>query len=664
MKPIEFTMNMIRANWRASVSVIIAILWALVLYGYLIGAPFSQKLAVESISPNTGFGYSTKIAPPALASVFRRKVDTQASQSGSRARLFENDVSLQPAHSVHDEIRTKGQGRFSDWDGSLYFSTSDNTDPRVNGRQYELRDNLILAKKPGNILLGVLGIALITIWLVILPWRKIPSSILEILKRPEVRNGLLALVAFSGIGLALLGWASKLYGVPFWLALVPAVIFGLLALKKLLAVIAGVARVSWELSWFSNLALILVSVGICLVGFESYLAFLEAAALQPQTVTQKSLPQASPLKSTDSKQDQYEPVARERRLKDAIRRAGLDGDAAPNTTAPTDDQPTIGGIPALPPQLRTEMKRRRELLSLPEEWQRKMVEVPNTRWAYAWHGVIHIHDDNKFRRFNGPFPAKRSDTMRVMVVGDSMTYGAGIQPEWTYTAQLERALQKDYRIEFFNLGVNGDQSEDVEKSIEHMLPILKPDLVIYGFCYNDFLPSGIGQYENNHIFPLPKVLKDFLLGRSRLAHFVDDGYQALLLKLGVSLDFYDDILKNLKGYQKRFSNDVTQMNQACHAVGLPPIVAMPLDQNVVDGGRGHHISQLGEKLMREAGFDVISLDGYYKRYNGRSFTVSRWEGHPDEEANAIFASMLYDHLRLRADIQRYARSDSTNSGRH
>ena len=338
-------MNTIKANWRTSVSVIIFILWVLVLYAHLIGISFSQKLAVESISPNTGFGYSTKIGQPALESVFRRKADTPDNQNGSRAKLFENDVSLQPAHSVHNEIRTSGHGRFSDWDGTLYFSTSDNTDPRVNGRQYELRDHMMLAKKPAYTLLGVLVIALITIWLTVLPWRKIPGTILEILIRPEVRNGLLALVVFAGIALAFLGWSSKLYGVPFWLALVPAVIFGLLALKKLFVVIAGVARVSWGLSWFSNLALILVSVGICLVGFESYLALLEAAALQPKVV-QKALPQASPQMPSDGKRDQYEPVAREQRTIDAIRRAGLDVDAAlKNTAAPSDDQPTLGGIP-------------------------------------------------------------------------------------------------------------------------------------------------------------------------------------------------------------------------------------------------------------------------------------------------------------------------------
>lgn len=54
------------------------------------------------------------------------------------ALLLENGRPLGPANSAHEEIRIAGGGRFSHWKGSLYFSSSDNTDPRTNGRIYEL----------------------------------------------------------------------------------------------------------------------------------------------------------------------------------------------------------------------------------------------------------------------------------------------------------------------------------------------------------------------------------------------------------------------------------------------------------------------------------------------------------------------------------------------
>jgi len=53
--------------------------------------------------------------------------------------LFEDGRPLGPAHAVHDDIRKKGRGRYSHWTrGTLYFSTSDHSDPRTNGRTYEV----------------------------------------------------------------------------------------------------------------------------------------------------------------------------------------------------------------------------------------------------------------------------------------------------------------------------------------------------------------------------------------------------------------------------------------------------------------------------------------------------------------------------------------------
>lgn len=52
--------------------------------------------------------------------------------------LCEGDKELGPAHSMHDEIRAVGHGAFSHWTGWLVFSSSDNSDPNTNGRQYRV----------------------------------------------------------------------------------------------------------------------------------------------------------------------------------------------------------------------------------------------------------------------------------------------------------------------------------------------------------------------------------------------------------------------------------------------------------------------------------------------------------------------------------------------
>jgi hypothetical protein len=68
---------------------------------------------------------------------------SDANGGTSTLQLFENGKELGPAHAQHADIRGIGQGRWSHW-GSygnrvLYMSTSDNSDPRTNGRTYTVK---------------------------------------------------------------------------------------------------------------------------------------------------------------------------------------------------------------------------------------------------------------------------------------------------------------------------------------------------------------------------------------------------------------------------------------------------------------------------------------------------------------------------------------------
>lgn len=62
--------------------------------------------------------------------------DSQQNPQQSTMRLFENGVEMIPAHSNHEDIRRYGLGQFSHWGNTLYFSTSDNSNPLTNGRKY------------------------------------------------------------------------------------------------------------------------------------------------------------------------------------------------------------------------------------------------------------------------------------------------------------------------------------------------------------------------------------------------------------------------------------------------------------------------------------------------------------------------------------------------
>ncbi len=57
----------------------------------------------------------------------------------SPAILLENGRVLGPGNAKHADIGQLGNGRFTFWYGTLYFSSSDNSDPRTNGREYILQ---------------------------------------------------------------------------------------------------------------------------------------------------------------------------------------------------------------------------------------------------------------------------------------------------------------------------------------------------------------------------------------------------------------------------------------------------------------------------------------------------------------------------------------------
>lgn len=67
---------------------------------------------------------------------WRHLADCLETPERSPLVLYENGVPLVKAHAPHEQIRTEGNGLFSHWQDSVFFSASDNSDPNTNGRQY------------------------------------------------------------------------------------------------------------------------------------------------------------------------------------------------------------------------------------------------------------------------------------------------------------------------------------------------------------------------------------------------------------------------------------------------------------------------------------------------------------------------------------------------
>lgn len=299
---------------------------------------------------------------------------------------------------------------------------------------------------------------------------------------------------------------------------------------------------------------------------------------------------------------------------------------------------------------------RENVVTLPPEWEWRSVAIPGAKRSYYWHMALHVHDENNFRRTT-PFPQKSPRTFRIMIVGDSLTYGYGIDEKFTYSAILQRELEKEYHVETLNLGVSGHQSQDVLGKVQDFLPKLTPDLLIYGICLNDFLPSRKGQYrKRGYEVPIPVWFQDYVKKKTLVARFLDDLYDKSLRRFGLRADFFDDILNDFEGYQQRFGKDLEQINDFVIAHGLPPVITLVLDQRPRYGGRGYKISKVAEEYATQAGMDVIETEDFYRKFDGEWMRVSTWEGHPNEAANELFAQMILRKLKQHHSLRPFQKS--------
>jgi hypothetical protein len=80
--------------------------------------------------------FSSGLGVIVAAPEFEELSDSFEHPTRSPFMIYENEMALGPAHSLHADIARLGHGRFSHWRNSFIFSSSDGTDPQTNGRIY------------------------------------------------------------------------------------------------------------------------------------------------------------------------------------------------------------------------------------------------------------------------------------------------------------------------------------------------------------------------------------------------------------------------------------------------------------------------------------------------------------------------------------------------
>ena len=99
----------------------------------------------------------------------------------------------------------------------------------------------------------------------------------------------------------------------------------------------------------------------------------------------------------------------------------------------------------------------------------------------------------------GPEVRQDRPKLRIMLIGDSFTYGVGVSDSGTISQQMQELLTaQGIDAEVINLGLGGYSTAQVYYRLRSFIA-LKPDLIIYTFCDND--PNDNVEFVNGNYHP-------------------------------------------------------------------------------------------------------------------------------------------------------------------
>jgi lysophospholipase L1-like esterase len=254
---------------------------------------------------------------------------------------------------------------------------------------------------------------------------------------------------------------------------------------------------------------------------------------------------------------------------------------------------------------------------------------------------IWIRTNSLGLRDDEPLPGEGRPTVRLVAIGDSVTFGFGVGGDETYANVLERLLNSRFgsagnRFEVLNCGVGGYAARDVAAVLEHRVLELRPDLVLYGYVLNDPETEPIQQlhsyfqevewWQRSHLLRLLAERRRYL----RIRRFGGGNYLQYLHRdpdtWGSALAAFD------------------RMRDASRGAEIPVVVVLfPILLLDDAGWSAYPYHQAHAQVAQAAsarGFFVLDLLPLYEEYEPSTLRVSDTDGHPNATGHRLAAEAL------------------------
>lgn len=277
---------------------------------------------------------------------------------------------------------------------------------------------------------------------------------------------------------------------------------------------------------------------------------------------------------------------------------------------------------------------------------------------------------------------KKAGVFRILVLGDSISYGQGVKKTETFSKQLENMLNErivraggEKRFEVINTGFCGIDTTDelsillnmnknvvlTDKSLWMDYPGMayKPDLILLQYSVqNDaqyYGPDaaelhtphrwrdGVRRYNyGDYALPLPEDIDRWLTKHSKFYLFFLNKYHGFLTKIGLRNEagkIKAMYKPNATGWLRtRYA--INRIGQIAKAYNIPATIILWATD---DGGLLKDIYALVGEAGKSSGFHVLYLSKAVQ-WPKENFAVSKTDGHPNVKAHSIAAKAIYKFL--------------------
>ena len=256
---------------------------------------------------------------------------------------------------------------------------------------------------------------------------------------------------------------------------------------------------------------------------------------------------------------------------------------------------------------------------------------PN-REVKLMNATVRINSDG-FR--DDEYPVEKGQRWRIIFLGDSLTFGWGVEKEQSFEHLLERELDAREPTEIINFGTgNYNTVQEVNLLLEKGLRY-RPDQVVLFYFIND-------------AEPVPQRSRLPWLGNIRIVTFYWSRVKALLARLDPSAGFeayYAALYRGDPEGWRRSRGALLELQETCRERGIVlQVVLLPELHELADYTFAREHALVAD-FLRANGIPVLDLaPSFANETDPTTLWVAPDDAHPNARAHRLIANYTLDFI--------------------